>query len=95
MQHGEVRIPPDGLACPRLGVNYHFGPQKIQMYLDRYNDIQISASGIWRILKRLDMNRLPSSQRYKRHRQRWKRYEKQQPGQDPDRCEVHRPAEGL
>jgi transposase InsO family protein len=35
------------------------------------------AAPVWRILKRLDMNRLPSSQRYKRHDHRWKRYEKQ------------------
>ncbi len=63
-----------------LRQNYHFGPRKIQMYLTRYHDITISLSGIWRILKRLDMNRLPSSQRYKRHRDRWKRYEKPQPG---------------
>jgi transposase InsO family protein len=63
-----------------LRSNYHFGPQKIQMYLKRYHDITISVSGIWRILKRLDMNRLPSSQRYRRHRDRWKRYEKPQPG---------------
>jgi hypothetical protein len=28
------------------------------MYLKRYHDIQISPSGIWRILKRLDMSRL-------------------------------------
>jgi transposase InsO family protein len=63
-----------------LRSNYHFGPYKIQMYLKRYHDISISVSGIWRILKRLDMNRLPSSQRYKRHTDRWKRYEKPQPG---------------
>ena len=36
--------------------------------------------GVWRILKRLDMNRLPTSQRYKPTKQRWKRYEKPQPG---------------
>lgn len=60
--------------------NYHFGPQKIQMYLRRYHDIDISCSGVWRILKRLDMNRLPASQRYKRHQDRWKRYEKPLPG---------------
>ena len=59
---------------------YHFGPQKIQMYLKRYHDIDISCSGVWRILKRLDMNRLPASQRYKRHQDRWKRYEKPLPG---------------
>ncbi len=63
-----------------LRQNYHFGPMKIQMYLKRYHDIEISTSGVWRILKRLDMNRLPASQRYKRHNQRWKRYEKQRPG---------------
>lgn len=40
----------------------------------------ISQSGVWRILKRLDLNRLPASQRYRRHQQRWKRYEKQRPG---------------
>jgi transposase InsO family protein len=63
-----------------LRQNYHFGPAKIAMYLKRYHDIEISISGVWRILKRLDMNRLPTSQRYKPHKERWKRYEKQQPG---------------
>jgi Integrase core domain len=53
---------------------------KIRMYLKRYHDVEISASGVWRILKRLGMNRLPASQRYKRHTGRWKRYEKQRPG---------------
>ena len=50
------------------------------MYLKRYHDIEISPSGVWRILKRLDMNRLPASQRYRRHVDRWKRYEKPLPG---------------
>jgi|SRR5687768_15092525 len=63
-----------------LRSNYHFGPQKISMYLRRYHDIEISPSGVWRILKRLDMSRLPASQRYKRHKDRWKRYEKALPG---------------
>ncbi len=63
-----------------LRQNYHFGPFKIQMYLKRYHDVDISRSGVWRILKRLDMNRLPASQRYKTHDKRWKRYEKQMPG---------------
>jgi transposase len=49
-----------------LRKNYHFGPAKIAMYLKRYHDVEISPSGIWRILKRLDLNRLPASQRYKR-----------------------------
>jgi transposase len=63
-----------------LRQHYHFGPHKISMYLKRYHDIAISPSGVWRILKRLELNRLPSSQRYKRHAQRWKRYEKPLPG---------------
>jgi transposase InsO family protein len=63
-----------------LRENYHFGPQKISMYLKRYHDITISPSGVWRILNRLGISRLPSSQRYKRHKDRWKRYEKKLPG---------------
>ena len=60
--------------------NYPFGPEKIAMYLKRYHDVQISKSGVWRILKRLNLSRLPASQRYKRHDRRWKRHEKQLPG---------------
>ena len=63
-----------------LRQHYHFGPHKIAMYLKRYHDIEVSPSGVWRILKRLDMSRLPASQRYKRHVDRWKRYEKPLPG---------------
>ena len=58
----------------------HFGPARIAMYLRRYHDLQISPSGVWRILQRLDLNRLPASQRYKRHDRRWQRYEKPLPG---------------
>jgi transposase InsO family protein len=63
-----------------LRQHYHFGPHKIAMYLKRYHDIEVSPSGVWRILKRLDMSRLPASQRYRRHVDRWKRYEKPLPG---------------
>ena len=59
---------------------YHFGPTKISMYLQRYHDVTVSRSGVWRILKRLGLNRLPASQRYQRRDRKWKRYEKQQPG---------------
>ena len=59
-----------------LRQTYHFGPHKIAMYLKRYHDLEVSPSGIWRILHRLDMSRLPASQRYRRHKDRWKRYEK-------------------
>jgi transposase InsO family protein len=50
------------------------------MYLKRYHEIDVSTSGVWRILKRLELNRLPSSQRHKPYEKRWKRYEKPQPG---------------
>ena len=46
-----------------LRQTYHFGPHKIATYLKRYHDLELSPSGIWRILKRLDMSRLPASQR--------------------------------
>ena len=59
--------------------HYHFGPAKIAMYLARYHDVTINVSGVWRILTRLGLNRLPASQRYQRHDRRWKRYEKAQP----------------
>jgi transposase len=79
-----------------LRQTYHFGPHKIAMYLKRYHDIQISPSGIWRILRRLDMSRRPASQRFRRHVDRWKRYEKPLPVHPgPDRRQVHRPAAGL
>jgi len=58
----------------------HFGPLKISMYFKRYHDIETSNSGVWRVLDRLGMGWLLANQRYKRHKQRWKCYEKPQPG---------------
>ena len=63
-----------------LRSHYHFGPHKISMYLARYHEVQISPSGVYRILKKLGMSRLPASQRHKPHNKRWHRYEKPQPG---------------
>ncbi|WP_225080316.1 MULTISPECIES: helix-turn-helix domain-containing protein [unclassified Streptomyces] len=63
-----------------LRQNYHFGPEKIAVCLKPYHDVTISKLGVWRILNRLDMGRLPAFQRYKRHDRRWKRYKKQLPG---------------
>ena len=51
----------------------------------------ISPSGVWRILKRLDMNRLPASQRYKRHQRPLEALREASPGPPvPGRLEVHR-----
>ncbi len=63
-----------------LRQTYHFGPLRIKMYLERYHGIVINRSSIWKMLKRLNMNLLPANQRYKKHTERWKRYEKPQPG---------------
>ena len=52
---------------------------QVTIYLARYHDIR-STVGVWRILRRLGMNRLAASQRYRRHLARWKRYEKPLPG---------------
>ena len=78
-----------------LRQNYHFGPAKISMYLKRYHDVDISSSGVWRILKRLEFNRLPSSQRYKRLEQALAalREAATRPS-GPDRRQVHRPIKG-
>ncbi len=54
---------------------YHFGPAKISYYLDRYHQIRVAHSSVHRILQRHGMNRLPSSQKHRTHKHRWKRYE--------------------
>ena len=80
-RHCPTITPPEVVEkIVHLRQHYHFGPLKIEMYLRRYHDQEISHSTIYRILKRMGMSRLPASQRYKRHQQRWKRYEKQRPG---------------
>jgi len=63
-----------------LRETYHFGPWKIQAYMKRYHDITISSTGVYRILKRLSMSRLPNNQGYKRDKQMIRRYERPQPG---------------
>src|ERR1700730_15356874 len=44
-----------------LRQHYHFGPLKISMYLKRYHDVEIGHSGVYRVLKRLDLKRLPAA----------------------------------
>lgn len=63
-----------------LRQTYHFGPLRIKMYLKRYHDITVNRSTVWKTLKRLNMNLLPASKRYRKHKERWIRYEKPQPG---------------
>lgn len=63
-----------------LRANYHFGAGRIRGYLERYHQVKVSTGTVHRILVRHGVNRLPASQKYRRHKVRWKRYEKKQPG---------------
>jgi hypothetical protein len=51
----------------------HCGPAKIAMYLQRDHHLQLSHSGMGGSPKRLDLNRLPASQRHQRHDRRRQR----------------------
>lgn len=62
-----------------LRQTYHFGQQRISWYLLRYHQIKISSIGVYWVLKRNGLNRLPKNQR-KRSIPEVKRYEKQVPG---------------
>ena len=57
---------------------YHLGPIRIVWYLARYHDIKISDAGVYRILKRNGLNRLPRGTRMRKLHT--KRYQKQVPG---------------
>ena len=57
---------------------YHLGPQRIVWYLERYHGLRISDAGVYRILKRNGLNRLPRGTRVRKiHTMR---YNKQVPG---------------
>jgi len=57
---------------------YHLGQLRISWYLKRYCDITISPAGVYGVLKRHGMNRLPRNAR--KRALLTKRYEKQVPG---------------
>ena len=57
---------------------YHLGPRWIVWYLARYHDVGISDAGVYRILRRNGMSRLPS--KVGRRAVHTTRYEKRVPG---------------
>ena len=61
-----------------LRKNYHLGPIRIVWYLERYHGLKISDAGVYRILKRNGVNRLPGGTRVRKIHT--KRYNKQVPG---------------
>ncbi len=57
---------------------YHLGPIRIVWYLAQYHSIKISDAGVYCILKRNGLNRLPRGTRMRKLHT--KRYQKQVPG---------------
>lgn len=57
---------------------YHFGPRRIAWYLQRYHGLTVSNNGVYGVLKRCGLNRLPANCRKRSIISR--RYEKQVPG---------------
>jgi transposase InsO family protein len=62
-----------------LRQTYHLGKQRISWYLARYHAIKVSETGIYWVLKRHGLNRLPQHAKT-RSLPSFKRYEKQVPG---------------
>jgi len=58
--------------------HYHPGQLRISWYLKRYHGIKISGGGVYGVLKRHNLNRLPRNQ--KKKALKTVRYEKQVPG---------------
>ena len=80
-RHSPRAKPPEVIAkILYLRENYHFGAGRIADYLKRYHQLSIATSSVHRILVRHGLGRLPANQKYRPHKQRWKRYEKPQPG---------------
>ena len=58
------RTPPEVVEkVLHLRQTYHLGPIRIVWYLARYSDIKISDAGVYRILKRNGVSRLPRGMR--------------------------------
>jgi len=79
-QNPKLRVPANiEEKILHLRTNYHLGQVRISWYLKRYHDINVSPVGVYGVLKRNGLNKLPQNQR-KRSMEQFKRYEKQVPG---------------
>jgi len=63
-----------------LRKKYHFGPERIYLYLKRFHDIQTSESSVYRILRRNGISRLPVNTKRRSPGPKLILYEKQTPG---------------
>jgi transposase InsO family protein len=78
-ENPKLRTPPEiEEKILHLRRNYHLGQLRISWYLKRYHGIKISSGGVYGVLKRNGLNRLPRNA--KKRTVLTKRYEKQVPG---------------
>jgi transposase len=78
-QNPKIRVPAEvEEKILHLRRTYHLGQLRIAWYLKRYHDIKVSSGGVYSVLKRNGMNRLPRNAR--KRSVLTKRYEKQAPG---------------
>jgi hypothetical protein len=74
-QHGPAHAAGDRGEGPPLRRSYHFGPRRIAWYLQRYHGITVSNNGVYGVLARAGLSRLPANCRKRSLVS--KRYEKQ------------------
>lgn len=78
-ENPKLRTPPEiEEKVLYLRKTYHLGQKRISWYLERYHAIKISSSGVYQVLVRHGLNRLP--QNAKKRQVATRRYEKQVPG---------------
>jgi len=78
-QNPSLRTPPEiEKKILYLRRTYHLGQLRIAWYLERYHGIKISGGGVYGVLKRHGLNRLPRNA--KKRTVHTRRYEKQVPG---------------
>lgn len=79
-ENPSIRVKPDiEEKILYLRRHYHFGQLKISWYLKRYHNMSVSPTGVYGVLCRHGLNRLPQNLR-KRSVKSIRRYEKQVPG---------------
>jgi transposase InsO family protein len=75
----KLRLPPEvEEKILYLRQTYHLGQLRISWYLSRYHGISVSAGGVYKVLKRNGLSRLPRNERKRCIPS--KRYQKQVPG---------------
>jgi transposase-like protein len=78
-QNPKIRVPAEvEEKILHLRRTYHLGQLRIAWYLKRYHDIRVSPGGVYSVLKRNGLNRLPRNA--KKRSVVTHRYEKQTPG---------------